>query len=150
MLRRRGAPWTFDAAGLCAALLRARASGAASLPVYSRAVSDPVPNGVQLAASHKVVLVEGNYLLMWGDERWAPLREAFDECWYLRCSSLQEQRERLIARHLQSWTDEKSKLWGEGRTGAASKVDANDFLNLELVEATSKNADRVITSVAAD
>lgn len=147
LLRRRGAPWTFDAEGLCRALLTARSSGSGSFPMYSREISDPLPHGAELAPSIQVVLVEGNYLLLWADKRWAPLRTAFDESWFLRCSSREAQRERLIARHLKTWTPEKSRLWGEGRMGAACKVDANDALNLAMIEATSSNADRIILSL---
>jgi len=147
LLRRRGAPWTFDAESLCRCLLGARAAGRGSFPVYSRELSDPVPDGVQLRPSHRVIVVEGNYLLMWDDELWAPLRSAFDETWFLRCASPEEQQERLIARHLRGWTPEKAKLWGEGREGAASKVATNDMANQRVIEATIRNADRVIESV---
>ena len=41
-LPRRGAPHTFDAEELAKQLIDARQSGEASLPVYSRELSDPV------------------------------------------------------------------------------------------------------------
>lgn len=147
LLRRRGAPWTFDAEALCSALGAAKASGSGSFPTYSRALSDPVPDGVRVKASHRVVLIEGNYLLKWSDPRWAPLRAIFDECWFVRCASVEEQRERLVTRHLQTWTEEKERIWGEGRAGAAAKADANDVLNLAEIEVTRSNADRIIESL---
>jgi pantothenate kinase len=109
LLARRGSPWTFDASGVCAALLKARTlrSGRhsaeslfklkswyaainldwnnqlhetiGSLPTYSRAISDPVPGGVELLEVHKVVIVEGNYMLNYDDPLWSPLRDLFDE-----------------------------------------------------------------------
>ena len=95
-LPRRGAPWTFDAEALFACLSAAKQTGTAQLPTYCRVASDPVgtgplnpnpnpnPNpspssspspspdlqvqgGVELLASHEIVLVEGNYLLLQGD-----------------------------------------------------------------------------------
>ena len=48
------------------------------LPTYSRAISDPVPGGVELLESHKVVIVEGNYMLNYDDPLWAPLKDLFD------------------------------------------------------------------------
>merc|ERR1712157_650087 len=116
-----------------------------AFPVYSRALSDPVPDGVHLTWNHQVVLVEGNYLLLWDDTRWAPLRDVFDECWLLKSLSEEMQRERLIERHLRSWSREKAELWGAGRFGAAAKVEANDIPNLKIVEGTSGNADRIIS-----
>ena len=44
-LPRRGAPWTFDAEGCLALLAAAKRDGEASLPTYSRVISDPVPGG---------------------------------------------------------------------------------------------------------
>lgn len=150
LLARRGAPWTFDAEGCIASFIAARRDGKASLPVYSRVKSDPVPNGVQLHSETKIVLLEGNYLLAWNDERWAPLQKerVFDETWYIACKSLDEQRERLVQRHLETWSDEKSRMWGAGELGAGKKADANDMLNLEWIEEMSReHADLIIESL---
>jgi len=150
LLARRGAPWTFDAEGCVATFSKARQDGKASLPEYSRVKSDPVPDGVQLHSNTKIVLLEGNYLLAWDDERWAPLRtnNVFDETWYIACKSLEEQRERLVKRHLETWSEEKTNMFGEGAVGAGVKADANDMLNLEWIEEMSrKYADYLIESV---
>lgn len=150
LLSRRGAPWTFDADGCIAAFTAARQSGYASLPIYSRVKSDPIPDGVQLHPTTRIVLLEGNYLLSWDDERWAPLRDnhVFDETWYIACKSIAEQRERLIRRHLETWSDEKTRMFGAGALGAGAKADANDMLNLEWIQEMSlKHADYVIESL---
>jgi pantothenate kinase len=150
LLARRGAPWTFDAEGCVAAFTRARETGVASLPVYSRVKSDPVPDGVQLHPGTKIVLLEGNYLLAWDDDRWAPLRtnRVFDETWYIACKSLEDQRDRLVKRHLETWSDEKTRMFGEGALGAGAKADSNDMKNLEWIEEMSrKHADYVIESL---
>ena len=150
LLARRGSPWTFDAEGCIEAFTNARTNGQANLPIYSRLKSDPVENGVQLHPETKIVLLEGNYLLAWDDERWLPLQtnKVFDETWYIACKSLEEQRERLVNRHLETWSEEKTNMWGEGSTGAGAKADANDMLNLEWIEEMSrKYADFVIESV---
>ena len=34
------------------------------LPSFDHGVGDPVPNGVQVIPQNKIVLVEGNYLLL--------------------------------------------------------------------------------------
>lgn len=148
LIERRGSPWTFDAAGCVAAFTEARKSGRASLPVYSRVKSDPVPDGVILRPETSIVLLEGNYLLSWDDAAWEPLREVFDETWYIVCNSEDEQRERLVARHLETWNDEKTRMFGEGSGGAGAKADANDVLNVHWIEQTARHhADLVIESV---
>lgn len=102
----------------------------------------------KLKKSHKIVLVEGNYLLNFDAPEWAPLQGLFDEKWFISCSSSEEQRRRLISRHLQTWTEEKTRMWGAGEVGAAKKADANDVLNAQFVEESSRKfADLVIESV---
>eukprot|EP00667_Euglena_gracilis_P010307 EG_transcript_10492 len=147
LIARRGAPWTFGAPALCTALAEARQLREASLPAYSREKSDPVPHGVELRKDHRIVLVEGNYVLMYDDPLWAPLQPLFDERWFLRVPKIDEQRRRLVDRHMETWTAEKDRLFGPGRVGAAIKVDTSDLLNMEVIEASAKHADRIIDSL---
>jgi len=83
LIQRRGAPWTFDADACVKAFSEAREKGEASLPVYDRDKSDPVPDGAVLKKTHTIVFLEGNYLLAWDDPNWAPLKGIFDETWYV-------------------------------------------------------------------
>ena len=146
LFARRGAPWTMDAE-LCYKLLReAKQKGQGELPTYSREISDPVPGGVTLRPHHKIVLVEGLYLLLQDDPRWEPLQELWDERWLVRCPSREDQRERLIQRSLATWSELKVKTWGPGREGAEKKVDANDVLNMDIVAESEKYADILIES----
>ena len=145
-LKRRGAPWTMDAE-LCYRLLKkAKDDGFGELPTYCRKISDPVPGGVALKAHHKIVLVEGLYLLWRNDPRWEPLQELWDEKWFIKCPSREEQRERLIVRSLENWSELKIKSWGPGRKGAEDKVDANDTLNMDIVAESEQFADVVVES----
>jgi pantothenate kinase len=150
LLARRGAPWTFDAEGCIKKFTEARETGEASLPIYSRVKSDPVNDGVILNKEAKIVLLEGNYLLAWSDPsaRWKPLENLFDEAWYISCESLDDQRQRLVKRHLETWSEEKTKMWGEGEKGAGAKADANDMQNLLWIEEMSQlHADLTIKSI---
>ena len=148
LLARRGAEWTFDAEGCIEAFASARENGEASLPIYSREKSDPAIDGVQLQKETKIVLLEGNYLLSWKNERWAHLKSIFDESWYICCRDIKEQRKRLVKRHLETWSEEKSKMWGDGEEGAGKKADANDMLNAVWIEEMSREfADLVIESI---
>jgi len=145
-LPRRGSPWTFDAEGLYDALASAKSKGEASLPTYSRQLSDPVADGVCLKTSHRCIFVEGNYLLLCDDPRWAPLMSLWDQTWFISCADASEQRRRLIARHLETWNDEKTARWGPGEAGAAARADANDVKNMDLVSSCARHADVLIES----
>jgi hypothetical protein len=58
-----------------------------------------------------------------------------------------EQRSRLIKRHLETWSEEKTKMWGAGEEGATRKADANDVLNAQYIEGSKKYADLIIQSL---
>ena len=66
-MKRRGAPWTFDATRMYKDLHNAQNQDTAHtvwLPDYSREISDPVPHKIALKASHDIVLVEGLYVTL--------------------------------------------------------------------------------------
>lgn len=146
-LRRRGAPWTFDAE-LCVDLLsKAKEEKSGSFPVYDRTISDPIHDGVILKPEHKVVLVEGLYLLLQNDSRWKPLQTLWDERWFVKAPTLEIQRQRLIERSLRTWSTEKAEMWGEGEEGAAARVDANDSQNMSIVAVSEDHADEIIVTI---
>lgn len=164
-LPRRGAPHTFDAEGLFNSLSEAKRKRSAQLPTYSRELSDPVPNGPTLKPSQRVVFVEGNYLLLGAIDaaaagvteaeakefaRWRPLLPLFDETWFVGPKDgVPEQRRRLIARHLETWSEAKTKAWAASTAeeGAAKRTDFNDVPNAHLVEKCRTRADHVIDSI---
>ena len=137
----RGAPQTFDAEAFCAAVAAARRTGRCDAwPTYSRELSDPVDGGAALSSDDAIVLCEGNYLLLGNldgaeAERWRPLD--FDESWFVRpAGGVPEQRNRVVERHLETWTDEKTAAWGaaSAREGAEKRADSNDVPNAYLVD----------------
>jgi pantothenate kinase len=73
----KGAPETFDAAAAYDCLALMRQGGRVSYPVYSRRLHEPVPGGGAVRSSHKVVVVEGNYVLL-GEEPWWRFQGLFD------------------------------------------------------------------------
>lgn len=170
---RRGAPHTFDAAKLINTLTAAQASRAATLPTYSRELSDPVPGGTELLPSHQIVLVEGNYLLLGllatgsqvlekevgglsaeevvtEAQRWLPLLQLFDETWFVAPQDgVAEQRRRLVSRHLETWTPAKTAAWnaGSAEEGAEKRTDFNDVPNAHLIDCCRAFADLQIVSI---
>ena len=137
LMRRRGAPWTFDASSFVRDVSKAKEKGEGSFPIYSREISDPVPDGAVLTKETQVVFCEGLYLLAFGSEDWAPLKDVWDDCWYIYVPQ-EIVEERLVTRHLKNWNERKIKDWGEGREGAVKKTEANDMKNSRWVEAMSK------------
>ena len=74
-------------------------------------------------------------------------RDIFDEKWFVTCKNFDSILDRLIKRHLQTWTEEKTRMFGEGAVGAKKKAESNDLLNAQfIVECTMKYADTVIES----
>ena len=117
----------------------AKAAGEAILPTYSRELSDPVEGGVRLLKRHKLVLVEGNYLLL-TDEPWRELWDGdgalLDERWFV-ATTVDDAMARVTRRHV-----------AVGRTPeeAKARADGNDRPNGELVWASRGNADVIVPS----
>lgn len=73
----KGAPESFDVAKATACLSEIRSLGQAHIPVYSRQLHEPVPAAGLVSPAHRIVVVEGNYLVL-DEPDWRPLRDLFD------------------------------------------------------------------------
>ncbi|MFJ9717361.1 nucleoside/nucleotide kinase family protein [Streptomyces sp. NPDC101213] len=134
---RKGAPDTFDAAGYAALLRRLREEADGDEVVYApgfeRVLEQPVAGAVPVPPGARLVVTEGNYLLL-GTGAWARVRAELDEVWF--CEADEEERvRRLVARH-----EEFGKSYGE----AAAWVRGPDQDNADLVAATRDRADLVV------
>lgn len=132
---RRGAPFTFNADKFVETLINAKQQGKGDFPSFDHVHGDPVENDIHLNSGTKIVLVEGNYLLL-NESPWSQLKErVFDESWFLYVP-LEECHRRLCARHMKT---------GLNHQEALTRVESNDSINALLVNDVSmKNADRVI------
>lgn len=132
---RRGAPWTFDTGALHQRLQRLADANtgdeAITWPGFEHEVGDPVEGASTVAASTRLVLVEGLYLLSQADG-WAQISRVFNERWYLD-TPVDVALERLALRHMQAWRITRSE--------ADSRIASNDRLNAEIVAASSPFAD---------
>ncbi|WP_406005290.1 nucleoside/nucleotide kinase family protein [Streptomyces sp. NBC_00637] len=131
---RKGAPDTFDAAGYAALLRRLReetdGEDIVYAPGFERELEQPVAGAVPVPPSARLVVTEGNYLLL-GTGAWARARAALDEVWF--CESDEDERvRRLVARH---------EEFGKPRAEAVAWVLRTDQRNAELVAATKDRAD---------
>ncbi|MCB7135918.1 nucleoside/nucleotide kinase family protein [Cellulosimicrobium marinum] len=136
---RKGAPDTFDGWGFVGLLRRVReeTGHAVYAPSFHREVDEPVAGEVAVEPQHRVVLVEGNYLLL-PDAPWSHVHDLLDEVWF--CAVPDDERvRRLVDRHTR-----------HGRSVEAATAWAHDVdgANALLVEATRARADLVVPTVA--
>eukprot|EP01024_Parvocaulis_polyphysoides_P018764 TRINITY_DN18344_c0_g1_i2.p1 TRINITY_DN18344_c0_g1~~TRINITY_DN18344_c0_g1_i2.p1 ORF type:complete len:259 (-),score=20.33 TRINITY_DN18344_c0_g1_i2:21-797(-) len=82
---RRGAYWTFDAAAFVECVKKVVDFPYVLAPSFQHGVGDPVQDDIIIQDNHKIVIVEGNYVLLDIDP-WNQLKEVFNESWYIECS----------------------------------------------------------------
>ena len=134
---RKGAPESFDAGGLIRLVQALCDPGAPDIavPVFDRAADLSRGSARIIAADTKVLLVEGNYLLL-DRAPWAALRALADVSVLLECPL-----EALEARLMRRWLD-----LGLPETAARAKVTGNDLPNARLVLSESAAPDLRIPS----
>lgn len=126
----KGAPETFDAEGFVALLRRLREDRrTVSAPVFDRDLEEPVPDGVRVLPRHRLVVVEGNYLLL--DGPWRPVRGLLDVVWHLHLPD-RVRVPGLVARHV---------AHGRAPEAAREWVHRSDEANARLVADASRHAD---------
>ncbi|MEV5486852.1 nucleoside/nucleotide kinase family protein [Streptomyces bobili] len=134
---RKGAPDTFDAAGYAALLRRLREEADGDdivyAPGFERDLEQPLAGAVPVAPAVRLVVTEGNYLLL-GTGAWARVRAELDEVWF--CEVDEEERvRRLVTRH---------EEFGKEHAAAKAWVRDTDQRNADLVAATRDRADLVV------
>jgi pantothenate kinase len=134
LLDRKGAPETFDPAGLAALLRRLRSEdGPVYAPGFDRDLEQPLAGALTVGPEVELVVVEGNYLLL-DRPAWRAVRAELDEVWYLDVPD-EVRRPRLLARHV---------AFGKTPAEAQAWVARVDDPNAALVAATRDRADRVL------
>jgi pantothenate kinase len=146
LMGRRGASFTYNSAEFIQQLRHIKANGKGSLPVYDRDKHDPVPDRVRVERHHKIILVEGLYLLCLQDKHWKALGQLWDDSWYIDVS-MKEIKRRLVERHLKYWNKEKTKIFGgDDEKAAARKAEANDMKNARCIQRNSKDMANLVVS----
>jgi pantothenate kinase len=131
---RKGAPETFDVDGFVSALSRL-ASSARTLyvPGFERHLEQPIAAALAIPPSARLVITEGNYLLLPGDG-WERVRPLLAEVWYVDLDD-DVRRSRLVERHVR---------FGKSPSAAREWVMRSDETNARLVAATRAAADVVV------
>lgn len=127
----KGSPPTFDVAGLAVMLERLRRDDAEVLvPLFDRERELSRAAAARVEPRHRIVVVEGNYLLL-DRPPWSALADVFD-LGVLVDVDAAVLHERLVRR----WLDH-----GFERAAALARAEANDLPNGELVRTASRVPD---------
>jgi len=130
---RMGAPDTFDIEAFVATLAELRFSGeTVTAPGFDREVEEPVPAAIAISPEKRVVVVEGNYLLL--GEEWAAVAPLLDVSFSVDLPH-DVRIDRLIARHVR---------FGKTPDAAAAWALGPDEHNALLIGATAARADHII------
>ncbi len=133
---RKGSPPTFDCAGFAALLERLKqARDEVFIPVFDRSLELSRAAASVVGPEHRVLLVEGNYLLL-DQEPWSKLTPFFDMTVRLDVP-LSVLERRLIDRWLSFGFDEET---------ARSRALSNDIPNAQLVVSQSREADFLVAT----
>jgi pantothenate kinase len=133
--QRKGAPDTFDADGYSALLARLHSDTDVVVyaPAFDRELEQPVAGSIPVPPSTRLVISEGNYLLL-DTDGWAGVRSHLDEVWY--CDLADDERQsRLVARHTR---------FGKQPEAAVRWVADVDERNARLIRTTRDRADLVV------
>ena len=132
---RKGAPDTFDVDGYVAALQRLhdRPDRTLFVPGFERDLEQPVAAAIAIEPSMRLVITEGNYLLLSGGG-WERVRPLLAETWFVEVDP-DVRRDRLVRRHEQ---------FGKSPADARAWVERSDEANAALVAGTREAADVVV------
>lgn len=132
---RKGAPETFDAAGY-AALLR-RLLTETTRPVYApgfeRTLEQPIAGAIVVPPSARLVITEGNYLLL-AQPEWREARAALNQVWWVETDE-STRIARLTDRHIR---------FGKDPAAAAAWVANVDERNTALLRANGDAPDHIV------
>ncbi|MEO7061707.1 MAG: nucleoside/nucleotide kinase family protein [Lapillicoccus sp.] len=133
---RKGAPETFDGRGFVAVLDRLRRETARTIyaPGFERDLEQPVAAAVAIGAEARLVVTEGNYLLL-DEEPWSEVRALLDEVWFVDVSD-ELRQQRLVTRHVE---------FGKAADDAREWALGPDQANADRVLAARDRADLVVT-----
>jgi fructokinase len=133
LLARKGAPETFDAAGFVALIARLLQEDEVVIPVFDRGRDLAVAGARVIGPAQKILLVEGNYLLL-NEAPWSALRR-----YWAATIGIDVPIEALEARLIQRWRDH-----GLSDAAARARAMGNDIPNARRVVEGAKPADLVI------
>jgi pantothenate kinase len=134
--KRRGASWTFDGEAFVRSLKQLKENHFGRFPSFDHCVGDPFEDDIVVTANNKVVIVEGNYLLL-NSEPWKKIKDILDFTYFIECDE-ETILKRLVKRHMKTGLNEKQSI---------ERIETNDMLNANEINETKSRANKVIPSV---
>lgn len=131
---RKGAIETFDGWGFARLLDRvlAETDHTVYAPGFERSVDEPIAAEIAIEPSVRIVVVEGNYLLV-DESPWQHVGDLVDEAWFIEAPE-DERVRRLVARHTESGrTPEAALAWAREVDGANALVIGPTVARADLV-----------------
>lgn len=137
-IERRGAPFTFNSRAflnLISKLNDPKHKNTDILaPSFDHKLKDPVEEDVQISADTKVILIEGNYVLL-KDPVWSEIVHIADDTWYVEASSEDVRLDRIIKRHLAAGIattaeDARARAMGSDQLNATYIVENSQIPNV--------------------
>lgn len=137
LLNRKGAPNTFDVGGLqrILAALKTETDQDVYVPLFDRGLELSRGSARSISPRHKIILVEGNYLLL-GQAPWDQLAPLFDLSIYLDVAE-----DILRARLIDRW-----RGFGFDDASALEKALGNDLPNAQVVATMTGPSDIRVTA----
>ncbi|MEH1012792.1 nucleoside/nucleotide kinase family protein [Micromonospora sp. CPCC 206060] len=134
-IERKGAVDTFDANGYVSLLRRLHRLEPTTVyaPEFRRDLEEPVAGAIPIPPSVRLVVTEGNYLLLPIDP-WDEVRSLLHEAWFLDLDAGDRLR-RLTERHV---------AYGRSLAEAEAWARGSDEANATLVAGTARRADLVV------
>ena len=132
----KGKPDTFDTKGFVNLLrtIRKHPEQHIGCPAYDRNLHEPVDNSIEVTPDHKIVIVEGNYLLL-DTPPWNEIKPLLDCAYYIETPPL-IMLKRILRRH---------RKGGSLLFRAIQKTLTTDIPNYFLIEKTKLRANHIIT-----
>ncbi|RFU30152.1 hypothetical protein B7463_g6188, partial [Scytalidium lignicola] len=146
VLRRRGAPFTFNAEAFIDLVKRLRQTPVTDTdnpslsfhaPSFDHKIKDPIENDIYIPSSQRIIILEGNYLLL-DEHPWNEIQDLVDETWFVSISR-ETAKKRLIKRHIMAGIESTIEA-------AAVRVEDNDLLNGDLITRKMISPDVVVES----
>ena len=130
---RKGAPDTFDAQGFFHLLRRLKSESEVAIPLFDRALEISRAGADIVGPQDKILIVEGNYLLL-NESPWPQALPLYDMTIWIDVPEPD-----LIARLMQRWDS-----YGKSKAEAQAWIEGNDLPNIRRVVAGSGRADVVV------
>ncbi|HET8595307.1 MAG TPA: nucleoside/nucleotide kinase family protein [Intrasporangium sp.] len=133
---RKGAPETFDADGYVALLRRLATERDRTVyaPGFERVLEQPIAAAVAVEPSVRLVITEGNYLLLQEDP-WCAVGSLLEEVWYVEANDALRV-DRLVDRHVK---------FGKTPDAAQEWVLRSDEANARIVTSARDRADLLVS-----